>query len=80
MMLYIVLSFVKISQRVSKFFSRHDFQTEIFKGEKIHKMELWFLFSAHRLMVLYISTKFHKNISKGFKVIERTRFPRGIIQ
>ena len=37
-------------------------------------MELWFLFSAHCLIVLYISTKFHENISKGFKVIERTQF------
>ena len=31
-------------------------------------------------MVLYITTKFHENISKGFKDIERTRFARGIIQ
>ena len=31
-------------------------------------------------MVLYISTKFHANISEVFKVIERTRFARGIIQ
>ena len=31
-------------------------------------------------MVLYVSIKFHENISKGFKVIEPTQFPRGIIQ
>ena len=38
-------------------------------------VDLWFLFSAHRLMVVYISTKFHENILHGIKVIERTRFP-----
>ena len=33
------------------------------------------LFSAHRLIVVYISTKFHENILHGIKVIERTRLP-----
>ena len=33
-------------------------------------MELRFLFSAHRLIVIYISTKFHENILHGIKVIE----------
>ena len=42
-------------------------------------MELWFLFSAHCLIVFYICTKFNENISKGFKVIEGTQFPRGIM-
>ena len=32
------------------------------------------LFSAHRLMVIYICTKFHENILDGIKVIERTHF------
>ena len=47
------------------------------KGNNSIKMlvELWFLISAHRLMMLYICTKFRENISKGFKVFERTRFP-----
>ena len=31
-------------------------------------MELRFLFSAHRLMVVYICTKFHENILNGIKV------------
>ena len=31
------------------------------------------LFSAHRLMILYICTKFYENISKDFLVIARTR-------
>ena len=32
------------------------------------------LFSAHCLMMVYISTKFHENILDGIKVIERTGF------
>ena len=32
------------------------------------------LISAHRLVMLYISTKFHEIILNGIKVIERTRF------
>ena len=48
---------------------------KISKGHKSVKMqvELWFFF-AHRLMVVYISTKCHENIFDGIKVIERTRF------
>ena len=49
MMLYIVPSFVKISQRVSKFFSRLNLQTEIFKGEKFHK-------NVNGVMVLVLCT------------------------
>ena len=37
-------------------------------------MELRLFFSAHRLMMAYICTKFHENILDGIKVIERTRF------
>ena len=33
-----------------------------------------FFFSAHRLMMVYICTKFRENILDGMKVIERTRF------
>ena len=29
-------------------------------------------FLAHRLMMIYICTKFHENILDGIKVIERT--------
>ena len=32
------------------------------------------LFSAHRPMMFYISTKFYENILDGIKVKERTRF------
>ena len=40
---------------------------------KMSKQELWFLWSARCLMMLYISMKFHENILNGFQVIERTR-------
>ena len=42
-------------------------------------MELRYLFSAHRriahniFIMLFISTEFHENISKGFRVIEQTQ-------
>ena len=42
--------------------------------KKIHKQELWFLHSACRLLVFNICMKFHEDILKSFKVIERTRF------
>ena len=46
------------------------------KGHNSVKMyvELWFLFSAHGFMMVFISTSFHENILDGNKVIERTRF------
>ena len=55
---------------------RQLFHGKIFKGAKLcEKCEcVTDLFSAHRLMVVYISTKFHKNILDGIKVIARTRF------
>ena len=37
-------------------------------------MELWFLFTAHHLIMLYSCTKFGENISQIFGVIEGTRF------
>ena len=38
----------------------------------LYRQELWFLCSAHRLMMLYISITFHETILKGFQVMERT--------
>ena len=35
-------------------------------------MEYKFLFSAHRLIMVYICTTFHENILNGIRVIERT--------
>ena len=42
---------------------------------KICKKELWFFSTSktHHLIVLYKCTKFHLNISYGFRVIERTQ-------
>ena len=39
---------------------------------KVGLLELWFLYSAHCLMVLYICEKFYENISQGFQLTERT--------
>ena len=36
-------------------------------------VELRFLFSAHRPMMVYICTKFHENILNGIRVMEPTR-------
>ena len=40
---------------------------------KVIKPDLWFICSAHRLIVLYICVKFGENISDGFRVMERTQ-------
>ena len=50
-------------------------EQEITKGYNYIKLEerLLFLSSAPRLMMLCICTKIHEEISKGFKVIERTQ-------
>ena len=52
--------------------------SKISKGRISVKMyvELWFFFSALRLMVVYISTTIHGSIQDSIKVIERTRFHR----
>ena len=39
----------------------------------MYRQDLRFLCSAHRLMMLYISMKFHENILNGFQVIEQTQ-------
>ena len=48
----------------------------ITKGQCSVKMnvELYFLFSAHWLKLLYIHSKFRGNILDGFRVRQRTRF------
>ena len=40
---------------------------------KLYRQELLFLCSARRLVMLYISVRFHENILKGFQVLKRTR-------
>ena len=44
---------------------------------KLYRPELWFLWSACRLMMLYISMMFHENILNGFQVIEWTQLREG---
>ena len=39
---------------------------------KVGKPELWFMCSAHCLMVFNICVKFHENMSSGFKLMKRT--------
>ena len=40
---------------------------------KLYGQELWFLCSACRLMMLYISMKLHDNILNVFQVIDQTQ-------
>ena len=40
---------------------------------KVGQPELWFMCSAHCLMVFYICVKFHENISHGNRVMKWTR-------
>ena len=65
-----------IFSTVSKLKSGHDFHRKNSKGHNsvIMEVELRFYFSFHRLMVVYICTKFYDNILDGIKVIQRTRF------
>ena len=39
----------------------------------MYRQELQFLYSVGRLLMFYISTKFHENILNGFQVRERTQ-------
>ena len=35
----------------------------------VNNVEIQFLFSAHKLLMLYICIKFHENILNGFRVV-----------
>ena len=69
-MLYIFIfvpSFANISQWVSALLSKHDFPTYIFTE------------FIQNCVMLYISTKFVENISKGFRVKEwNTKIHKGV--
>ena len=41
--------------------------------------ELWFLHSAHPLMLVDICMKFHDARVNGLKIIERTRWRQGFV-
>ena len=49
---------------------------QVFKEEtsKLYKQELWFLYSARRLMILNICMKFQEDIFNGFHVRHRHDF------
>ena len=56
-------------------------QLSNFKGgvtPKMYRQELWLLYAARRLMMLYISIKFYENILNCFQVIKRTQNYRRI--
>ena len=64
---------------VSELPSEHEYMVEMamFNLQRVitpivGKPELRFMYSAHRLMVLYISVKFRENISNGIRVMELT--------
>ena len=40
---------------------------------KVRKAELSFLYATRRLILFYITAKYHQNIPKGIPVIEQTR-------
>ena len=67
-----VRNFIIISQKVFNLQSGHEHIVEMamFKVQKaitpkVGKLELQFICSAHRLLVLYICVKLHENISDG---------------
>ena len=69
---------------VFKLQSGHDSVTEtatykVQRGitPKVYIQELWFLHSAHCLMLVNISLKFYEDILNGFQVTERTRICDG---
>ena len=53
--------------------SRNGFDVQRAVTPKVGKPELWFMYSAHCLIVLYICVKFHENISNCFQLTDRTR-------
>ena len=63
-----------VSERTRPYRKIYYFQFQRAITPKIRNPALRFLRSARRLMLLYICVKFHKNISNGFWVTERTRF------
>ena len=66
----------KNKQTFFKFESGHEMTIVKFQRKittKLYKQELRFLCSAGRLMMLYISMKFHDSILSSFQVIERTQ-------
>ena len=66
-----ILNIIKISQMIWVIEHKSSFKWDNSKG---CKGEQPFLHVTHRFHLIYMSTKDHKNISKGIKVIECTSF------
>ena len=66
---------MKICQAVLKLWSRHKncFHTQRAITPKVEKPELRFMCSARSPMVFKVCVKFHENVSRGLKVMERTQ-------
>ena len=70
---------IKIFQRVFDLQSGYEINelslSNITKGDKaiVRKAELSFLYATSRLVLFYISAKYHRNIPKGIPVTEQTR-------
>ena len=80
LVIYICVSFKKVSQTVFKLHSGHKYIREItiFTVQmaitpKVGQPELPFLYSEPCLMLLYIYVKFHQNIWNSFQLTERTQ-------
>ena len=71
---FFVWSFIKMSLKGFRVIERtRNYHCRNFKGNnsKMYRQELQFLTFALRLMMRYISMKFHENILNGFWVLER---------
>ena len=72
-----ILNGLKVIERTQFCHRNCHLQSSKEQNTKIYNQELWFLCSAHRLMLINISMKFHEDILNGFQVTERTRFCDG---
>ena len=59
----------------TKFSNKRISKLKFTKGRNSVKNVGGVMILAHCLVLLYICTKFHENILKGFRVIERIQFP-----
>ena len=65
---------MKICQAILKLWSDTKIvNTQSAITPKVGKLELWFMNSAHRLIVFNVCVKFHENMSSGFKIMVWTR-------
>ena len=64
---------MKLCQAVLKLWRGHEnVNTQRAITPKVGKQELWFMCSAHHLMVFNVCVKFHENMSSGFKLMKQT--------